>query len=249
MKLITTLFLMAMVATAISEDFINGAAYIKSAPDNFVFSWIGQNTSVKTPITIGKTYESDKEMFELMTVDQQEIVLKLSSGMLIQVNPNSEYRLDAFNQMVANVNTEPALLKAGDFILNSALMNGSAYFIAPKYTSSNTMCVLQTPLMNLELNGGKYHIKASPKFTAIYTLEGSVGIFDNQSNKKTIKPSGTMAMVVPSPMHNTETLILEKTIDITELQKLNDSIRQLETSSPKVMFVISSGKIIGVKLE
>lgn len=249
MRLITTILLIATVSlTAMAEDFINGAVYIKSSTDNLKFSWVGQGSSTNDVLKVGRTYSSEKNIFELTTKEQQA-TLQLSSGLLVQVSPNSEFRVDAFNQMIADATIEPEALKAGDFIMNLALMNGSAYFVAPKYASSNTMCVLQTPLMNLELNGGKYHIKASQKFTAIYTLEGTIGVFDNQTNKKTIKQAGTMVMIVPSPMKATETMVLEKSIDSTEFKKMSDGLKQLESSTPSVMFVVVGGKIIGVKLQ
>ena len=230
-----------------AEDFVNGTYYIKSAPNSLSFSWIGQSTSNSEPLIVGRTYSSDKDIFSLITKDNQAII-QFSSGLLVQVSPNSEFRVDAFNQMIADASNEPEVLKAGDFILNTALMDGSAYIVAPRYASSNTMCVLQTPLMNLELNGGKYHIKASPKYTFIYVLDGTVGIFDNQTNKKTVKKAGTMVLIFPSPMKAAETMITEKVIDTEETRKMSDTLNGLESSDPKVSFVVIKGKIIGVKL-
>jgi hypothetical protein len=250
MKLIITLFLIvAATMCACAQDFINGGIYVKSSTENLKFSWVGQGSSTNEVLKIGKTYSSDKNMFELATKDQQEAIFQLSSGLLVQVSPNSEFRVDAFNQMIADANVEPESLKAGDFILNVALMNGSAYFVAPKYASSNTMCVLQTPLMNLELNGGKYHVKTSPKFTFVYVLDGTVGIFDNQTNKKTVKQAGTMVLIFPSPIRATETMVTEKVIDTAETRKMSDTIRQLESSKPQVMFSLVNGKILGIRLQ
>ena len=248
-RLITLLFVATLTITTNAEDFINGAYYIKASPADLTFRWVGQSNTEIVPLKMGRTYSSEKNLFELITKDDQSVTLQLSSGLLVQVSPNSEFRIDAFNQMIADATIEPEILRAGDFILNISLMNGSAHIIAPKYSSSNTMCVLQTPLMNLELNDGKYHIKASQKFTFVYILEGHVGIFNNQSNKKTTEHAGTAIIIFPSPMKATETMVTKKSIEPDEFQKMSLNLQKVENLSPKMSFVVIGGKIIGIKLQ
>ena len=245
------LLLMAAILTisGFAEDFINGSYYIKSVTDGTKFNWVGQSTIETATLVVGKTYASENDMFELITKDDQEVILQFSSELLVQVSPDSEFRVDAFNQMVVDSNVQPESLKAGDFILNTALMNGSAYIIAPKYSSPNTICVLQTPLMNVELNGGKYQIRSTQKFTIIYVLEGTVGVFDTQTNKKTVKQAGTMVLIFPSPMRTGEVMVTEKNIESDEYKKMLSTIKQLETSKPTVLFALVNGKIIGIKLQ
>jgi hypothetical protein len=227
---------------------VNGAYYVKSAPEKQSFKWIGQGADESSILKVGKTYSSEQKIFNLNT-DNGDVSLQFSSGLLVQVSPNSEFRVDAFNQMIAAANVEPESLMAGDFILNIALMNGTAYFVAPKYASSNTMCVLQTPLMNLELNGGKYHVKTSQKFTLVYILDGTIGVFDNQTNKKTVKQAGTMILIFPSPIKATETMVTEKSIDGEEAKKMIGVVKQLDSVKSNTMFVIIDGKIVGVKIQ
>jgi hypothetical protein len=240
--------MLALIGTSQAQDFINGACYIKSASESLKFSWINQTGTETNALKVGKTYASEKSMFSVTTQEKQQTTLHLSSGLIVQVSPNSEFRVDAFNQMIADATNEPEALRTGDFILNAALMEGSAYFVAPNYASSNTMCVLQTPLMNLELNGGKYHIKTSLKYTFIYVLDGSIGIFDNQTNKKTVKKAGTMVLIFPSPMKATDTMITEKVLDTEETRKLVAVTKELEAGKSSVSFVVIAGKIVGIKL-
>lgn len=250
MKFLTTLFLTVAVSlTAITEDFINGSYYIKSATDGIRFNWIGQSTTETKALVVGKTYASENDMFELITGENQEVILQFSSELLVQVSPNSEFRVDAFNQMVGDSNVQPEVLKAGDFILNTALMNGSVYIIAPEYSSPNTMCVLQTPLMNVELPGGKYQIRTTTKYTIIYVAEGTVGVFDTQTNKKTVKQAGTMVLIFPSPMRSGEVMVTEKNVELDEYKKLLATLKQLETSEPTALFALMDGKIVGIKLQ
>jgi len=250
MKFLTTLFIIVAVSlTAIAEDFINGSYYIKSASDGVRFNWVGQSTTETAVLVVGKTYTSENDMFELVTKENQEVILQFSSDLLIQVSPDSEFRVDAFNQMVSDSNAQPEVLKSGDYILNTALMAGSAYVIAPKYSSPNTMCVLQTPLMNIELNGGKYQIKSTPKFTIVYVVEGSVGVFDTQTNKKTVKQAGTMVLIFPSPMKAGDVMVTEKNVESDEYKKITSVLKQLETSKPSIIFALIDGKIVGVKLQ
>jgi hypothetical protein len=127
-------------------------------------------------------------------------------------------------------------------------MNGSAYFVAPKCSSSNTMCVLQTPLMNVELNGGKYHIKATTKYAVIYVLDGTVGIFDNQTNRKVVKQAGTMVFIFPSPMKPTDVMVTDKTIDAIEFRKMAGVVKEMDATKSSVLFALVDGKIIGIKM-
>lgn len=249
-KLIISVFLSLLVNFAVSaEDFVSGAIYVKSCTDtNTEFSWVDLGIPPKTSVLkIGRTYSSEKDVFELTTKDNQEVSLKLSSGLSVLVSPNSEFRVDAFNQMVSDIKVEPETLKKGDIIATLSLLNGSAYFIAPQYSSTNSVCVLQTPLVNIELKNGKYHIKASSRYTFVYVLEGTVGIYDNQNNKKSIKESGIAIVVFPNPMKNSETMITEKTIKEEELQKMSDAVKQLDVSYPDVIFAVIDEKIIGIK--
>lgn len=251
MKFLTTFFLtMAVSLTAITEDFINGAYFVKSATGGTKFNLVGQTTTETSTLVVGKTYESENDIFELITGENQKVTLQFSSGLLVQVLPDSEFRVDAFNQMVADSNIQPAVLGVGDFILNTALMNGSAYVIAPKYSSSNTLCVLQTPLTNIELNGGKYQIRSTQKFVIVYVLEGSVGVFDNKTGKKTVKQTGTMVLIFPSPIKNGEVMVTEKSIDSEEYKKMFIATKQLESSNLyfDIIFALINGKIIGIRL-
>jgi len=247
MKFIITIVFLFLLHPVKAEDFINGAYYIRSAPTNATFAWVGQKQTESQPLRAGHTYSSDKNLFDLET-KEYEVSIQLSSGLSVLIATNSEFRVDSFNQMVT-VNPEPETLKGGDFILNLSLMNGSAYFIAPKYSSSNTLCVLQTPLMNLELNGGKYYIKVSPKFTIIYIVEGTIGLFDSQTNLKTSENAGEMVLIFPSPLKPTETLTTRKAIASDDMLKISANLQKFSPNASTPGFVVIDGKIIGYRLQ
>lgn len=249
MKTILTIILLAITTLVMhGEDFINGSYYIKSASPDITHNWVGQSFTETGKLVVGKSYSSETDMFELITKRSQQVDIQFSSGLLARVTPNSEFRVDAFNQMVSDDSAQPEKLIGGDFVLNTALMNGEAYFVATKYTSPNTMCVLQTPLMNVELNGGEYHVKANQKYTIIYVLKGSLGVFDNQTNKKTMKSEGTMVLIFPSPMKSTDIMITEKGIEPEEYKKLTDDVQVIRSAQPQIMFALVNGKIVGIKL-
>ena len=238
------IFLLTM--TAYASDFIPGAYYIHSTKTNAVYVDVNQTTTTTNALLTGHTYFSADGVFELNTTEQST-VLQFSSGLTIQALPGSTFGVDSFTQTVADIDATPEILKVKDYILSVSLMYGAAHIVAPKYDSVNTMCVLQTPLMNLELNDGTYHIKSSPKFTAVYVLSGKIGVFDNQTNVKITKPAGTMIMIFPSPMRSSDTLVTEKPIELAEKTKLLTEAAALKSVYSDVMFSLIDGKIIGIK--
>ena len=249
MKTIFTILLsLGLMLPALALDFVNGSYYVKSATEGMTFDWVGPITPAKYALVVGKSYASEKEMFELVTKENQTATFQFSSGLLVQVLPESEFRVDSFSVMIDDAKTEPKVLEAGDFLLNTALMAGAVNVVAPKYTSPQTACVLQTPLMNLELNNGKYHIKASQNYVFVYVLEGTLTVLDNQTNEKIIKQAGNQVLIFPSPINKNETMVTEKNIRAEEYKLYSSDVKELESAEPNVLFAIVDGKIVGIKL-
>jgi hypothetical protein len=162
--------------------------------------------------------------------------------------PGSEFRVDAFNQMVQNVDNEPELVRYSDYLLNMSLMNGETYIVNYSYNSPNTMCILQTPLANLELNGGKYLIKANQKFVICYVIEGKVAVLHPKTNKKEEVKQGQMAFIVPFPGESS-VMITSKSTEPGEFLKQINAIKEVESSRDSVMFVVIDKKVVGVKVK
>lgn len=249
MKKILTLLLSALLCGSVMcEDFLTGGTFVKSATDGSQINFVGQTTSETAKMVVGRTYSSEMDMLEITTAGTQTIDLQLSTGTLVRVHPSSEFRVDAFNQMVKNSDAEPELVVSADYILNLALMNGEAFIITPKYSSPNTMCVLQTPLANLELNGGKYFVKASQKFVICYVVEGSVGVFNPKTNKKDVIETPQMAFIVPFP-GEIGVMVTSKGIDSGELLKQINTLKEIDSSKDSVIFAVIDKKIVGIKVK
>lgn len=237
-----------LYGSVICEDFLTGGTFVENATENSKLTLIGQRTSETLPLVVGKTYSSDTDMMEFATRETQIINLRMSTGIRVRIHPSSEFRVDAFNQMIKNSDAQPELIVSSDYTINLALMNGEAFFIVPKYDSSNTMCVLQTPLANLELSGGKYFVKANQKFVICYVVEGSVGVFNPKTNKKDVIQTPQMAFIVPFP-GEIGVMVTSKGIDSGELLKQITTLKEIDSSVDSVIFAVIDKKIVGIKVK
>ena len=231
-----------------AEDFLSGGVFVKSATDQAMLNLVGQSQTISNKVVVGKTYFAGDNMLEIITKTNEVVDLQLSTGTQVRVSPLSEFRVDAFNQMVQNVDNEPELIRYSDYLLNMALMSGEAQFVSYPYNSPNTMCILQTPLANLELNGAKCFVKSNQKFVICYVVEGKVIIIHPKTNKKEEVKQGQMGFVVPFPGEQT-VMITSKSIEPGELLKQINTIKEVESSKDSVMFVVIDREIVGVKVK
>ena len=231
-----------------AEDFLAGGVFVKNATDKVDLHLVGVSQTITNEVVIGRTYTAGDNMLEIITKTNEVVDLQLSTGTQVRVSPSSEFRVDAFNQMVQNVDNEPELIRYSDYLLNMALMDGEAQFINYSYNSPNTMCILQTPLANLELNGAKCFIKANQKYVICYVVEGRVNIFHPKTNKKEEVNQGQMGFIVPFPGEQS-VMITSKSIEPGEFLKQINSIKDVESSKDSVMFIVIDRKIVGVKIK
>lgn len=247
-KLLTLLLLATSFYNVVSEDFLTGGTYVASAVQGAKYNLVGQTTTETQTIVEGRTYSSEMDVFEVVTKENEHMKLHLSSGVLVDVLPETTFSVDAFNQMVKNNDAEPELAVSTDYILNMSLLSGDAYVVSPKYDSPNTMCVLQTALANLELNGGTYRINSSQKYVICYVLDGQVQVFNPKTNKKESITKGQMAFIVPFP-GDSGVLVTSKTIDGNELTTQYKEVKEVEKIKDDVIFAIINKKIVGIKVK
>jgi len=252
---LTTVLLLLLVSLTLtqSEDFLPGGVYVieKGYTNQATLYLVGQSQSIGHFVIGGKTYSNDEASLEIITSTNATtgMDLQLSNGTLVRVNPGSEFRVDSFNQMVTNSDGQPETIKFSDYILNMAVMSGDAYVVSPPHASPNTMVIVQTPLANLELLGGKYLIKSSQKYVIAYVIDGDIAVLDSKTNKKEVVSKGQMAFVVPVAFPTELKLITtSKSIEPSELSKQLLAVKDLESSSNSVMFVVIDKKIVGVKV-
>jgi len=248
MKRILTLLLATLSLNVLSEDFLSGGTYVMSAPDGIKYNLIGQVSTETDNLIVGRTYSSDTESIEITTASSQTVLLKLSNEILVELQPDSKFSVDGFNQMVKNDDAEPMVVVYTDYIANLNLLEGDAYISSPTYDSANTMNVLQTPLANLELSGGKYLVKSSQKFVICYVIDGSVKVFNPKTNKKETVEDGQMAFIVPFP-GETGVMVTSKTIEPGELLGQTNKVKEIEKNKDSVIFAVINKKIVGIKVK
>jgi hypothetical protein len=203
-----------------------------------------------------KTYELDVNTFEVTTKTNEFIDLYFVNGNVIKVLENSEFRVDLMNVTLKNKQPYPSKIDVESYNLNLALMEGEGYFDITK--SENDQCILQTPLVNLELSKGKFYIQTTKNSVMAYIMEGSLGVYDNVTNKKEEIQSGNAVLIRPSPKLSPKQLELFADKMTTVIKKAKpeifkvhlETINQLkEACIAQLLLVQINDKIIGVKIK
>lgn len=203
-----------------------------------------------------KTYELDVNTFEITTKTNETADLYFANGNITRISENSEFRVDLMNLTLKNQHPYPSKAEIESYSLNMALMEGEGWFDITK--SENDQCLLQTPLVNLELDTGKFYIQTTKNSVMVYIIEGTLGVFDNVTNKKEEIQSGNAVLIRPSPKLSPKQLELFADKMTTIIKKAKpetfkvhlETINQLkEICTAELMLVQINNKIIGVKIK
>ena len=203
-----------------------------------------------------KTYEIDVNTFEITTKTNETVGLCFVNGNIVKVSENSEFRVDLMNVSLKNKTPYPSKVDIGTYSLNMSLMEGEGWFDVT--SSGNDQCLLQTPLVNLGLDTGKFYIQTTKNSVMVYVIEGNLGVYDNVNNKKEEIQSGNAVLIRPSPKLSPKQLELFADKMTTVIKKAKpetfkvhlETINQLkEACTAELMFVHIDNKIIGVKIK
>ncbi len=108
-----------------------------------------------------KTYEIDNNTFEIVTKTNETVGLYFANGNVVKISENSEFRIDLMNVTLKNPKPYPSKVDVGSYSLNLTLMEGEGWFDI--ITSENDQCLLQTSLINLGLETGKFYVQTTKK--------------------------------------------------------------------------------------
>lgn len=202
-----------------------------------------------------KTVDVGMDTFEVNTLSNQFANVILANNTVVKVEQNSEFRVDSFNINLKETNIFPFKINVENFNMNLALMNGSAYFVVNKKTNDQAM--LQTPLSNFGLDNGKYWIQVDNKFVIVIILDGTLGVYDNVTNKKEIVGSGNIVLIRPFEFHvgKQADLFVDKTdtsvkkAKSEQLKNLVKNVDELSKVNDEVIWVSIDGKIAAVKIK
>lgn len=203
-----------------------------------------------------KTYEIDVNTFEITTKTNETVDLYFVNGNVVKVSENSEFRIDLMNVTLKNPKPYPSKVEVESYSLNLALMEGEGWFDIKK--SENDQCLLQTPLVNLGLDTGKFYIQTTKNSIMVYIIEGTLGVYDNVNNKKEDIQSGNAVLIRPSPKLSPKQLELFADKMTTVIKKVKpetfkvhlETINQLkEACTTELMLVQINNKITGVKIK
>lgn len=253
-----TLLTLLCLSSVLYAEQINGfvTVYNHSEGLNYQSYKVDTKSFVTNGLEQYKTYEIDVNTFEINTKPNETVGLYFVNGNVVKVSENSEFRVDLMNVTLKNKTTYPSKVDVETYNLNMALMEGEGWFDVK--TSGNDQCLLQTPLVNLGLDTGKFYIQTTKNSVMVYIIEGSLGVYDNVTNKKEEIQSGNAVLIRPSPKLSPKQLELFADKMTTVIKKAKpetfkvhlEIINQLkEDCTAELMLVQIDNKIIGVKIK
>ena len=243
-------FLLALslgMSVLTAEEFTTGGVFVHSATKDLSYNSVSQTTTLTEKIAVGQTYRIDADIFEVATKEVETMTLEFSTDLLVKVNPETRFSVDAFNQLIINYEDPPSLLKAQYAITTLSLSSGEVEVIAPQ-VDENSQCVIQTPLANVLLAGGRYSIKSNAKYTIVNVIEGKATIMGLDEKKSDIV-KGQMGLVIPFPGKNDGIMVTSKGISPTELVELVKATDTLQLLQKNVVFAIIDKKVVGVRIK
>jgi hypothetical protein len=229
-----------------AEEFTTGGVFVHSTTGNLHYNLVGQTTAQTEKAIVGKTYRVEADVVEFVT-SNQNAVLGFSTGLLVKVKENTEFSIDAFNQLVVNYEDQPSILQAQYAITTLSLLKGEVEIVAPQ-VDEYSQCAIQTPLANILLTGGKYGIRADPKFIIINVIEGKA-VVQGSDNQMTDIVKGSMGLVIPFPGRPNEIMVTQKGIAAGEISKFATALKELEGVRENVIFAVIDKKVVGIRLK
>jgi len=235
-------------ATMLSaEEFTTGGIFVQNAPTNLSYTLLSKTTNRVEQLVVGKTYRIDADVMEFQTKTSEEITLAFSTGLQLRISPNSTFSIDSFNQLVTNDESQPSKLQVEYSVASLSLMDGEIELICPK-VDTNSQCILQTPLVNVNVAEGRLVVKSNPKWVMLNAIEGKVTVVDSK-NKKTFIDKGQMGLIIQYPGKNDQIMVTQKDISPDELDKMAVSLNGLAKSQNDVLFIVIDKKVVGVRLK
>jgi len=249
MKRLLTYFMVLLLGGSMltAEEFMTGGIYVQNAPAAFSYTLLSKTTNLVQQLVIGKTYHLETDVMEFRTKANEEVALSFSTGLQLKINPSSTFSVDAFNQLVKNNESQPATLQGEYSVTALSLMDGEVELIAPKF-DTNSQCILQTPLVNVNVAEGRLVVKANPKWVMLNAIEGGVTVVDSKNNK-TFIDKGQMGLIIQYPGKNDQIMVTQKAISPEELYKMTASLNKLALNSKDILFIVFDKKVVGVRLK
>ncbi len=161
----------------------------------------------------------------------------------MKIDQNSEFRVDNFVLDSVSNFKFPHKIEIGTFKLNVSLIRGEFYFSVIKSKPTDEFLV-QTPMSNLELESGKYYVSIDEKSVLVYIIDGSLGVYDNITNKKetvghhnVVLLRQTLLSPKQKELFGDKMSTLVKYLTPDKIKHLLDSIKNIVSVKDYVIFI------------
>lgn len=255
--LFTFLFII-LCTNAADVEIIDGSVIAHSITGNPSYVTFNPLTKIFTTnrLDVFTTYPVGINTFELSTDKGQSANLLLANNSIIKIMPESDFRIDSFNINVKNVQQYPVKVESESYNLNLAITKGEVFFIT-QATNAFDLLILQTPVSNIGLGNGIYHVTVETNTVIIYILDGYLDVYDNVTNKKENVKEGNVVLIHPPPKLSTKraNTFSDKMITSVKKSSSNDSdpllksIENITNIHEEILFACINSNIIAIKIK
>lgn len=229
------------------QDMTNGAfAVIKGNP---TFELVSKGKPVVSgQFLVGRTYEIGKEAYYVGTND--DVTLYFANGLVGKINKGAEFSISSFLQEIPNINNEPSKMQFGSHLLSATLMNGDAYF---SFGGGNELssCVISTPLVDVELQKGKFYFRVEEGGVMVFVLEGKA-VAHGERGKKEECESGRVIVAAPIRFKmkgvDDKIFLNTKKSKAEEARNLLAEASTLDKDITNFTFCVVNGKVVAINI-
>lgn len=246
--ILTSILLFASSAIiALGADMTNGAFFVDSPVECHL---IFQNGSTRTnQLGAGKTYVAPPTVAEMESTNRA--TFHLAGGPVIDVSPQSLFSIDLFEQEVKNLDALPRSAEFGNHNINLTLSKGE-FSIIYSNASVNSSLIVSTPYATYQLHGGKYFFRINERSVIAFVMDGIMTVHGDK-NRKDVTDKGKLSVVVPfsDPGSGVDDKIVSsiKVLKSEDRERFSVPILQAEKKCGDVMFIVITGRVIGVLLK
>jgi hypothetical protein len=205
---------------------------------------MGQISTNGVYVKDGKTIEVEKKAYSVNPANKADIVY-FSNGLTVKVQPNSDFSINSFFQDVITTN-DFHKAEFGDSSLSATLLSGK--LLLSYNGTTNSSCVISTPMADIELYRGLFYFEVSEKNAIMAVIDGSFKCYNGK--KEVIINAGQAIIAKPNTVGILEDRVELSTgkVNANAVKDFREESKEIVNSINSIIFIRIDGKTIGISL-
>lgn len=240
------IFLIFFTLTSLAD----GTFYINKTKETEIEN-VKNNKIEKIETVLGKSYYVNTNNISISTSTNGESSIVFSNDILFKLNQNTKIQIDAFEQLVKNIDNQPETIVYAENELQCSLLEGELEVVV-----KSPNLVLGTMMTTIVPKPGKYFIKVDEKNVTIASIDGETKLLDSFSKKEVTLKSGDIVVVVEAPKltgRNGEVFRKQHLFNVRKMEDdeskfFSSALIDTQKQNDNIKFVVIDKKVVGVKI-